>query len=162
MQIVQDDDNDGTPNGVDGCEDDAEKTEPGDCGCGQVDSDGNENGVSDCLLNPDVKERIASLTPLVSSLKFTRTPSSRKNKKRKKAQKETLEMIEALIGEISTTMTANLAQYSLTDPAANLADLLNDAETTTLRAQKTGSRRFNKFKKQALKALGALNAVLAA
>lgn len=42
-------DGDGFGDGCDGCPDDPEKIEPGDCGCGVVDIDANGNGTSDCL-----------------------------------------------------------------------------------------------------------------
>jgi hypothetical protein len=44
-----DSDGDGTPDADDGCPDDPNKIEPGDCGCGQPDRDVDGNGVSDCL-----------------------------------------------------------------------------------------------------------------
>jgi hypothetical protein len=162
IAIAQDDDSDGQPNGVDGCEDDAAKTEPGDCGCGQVDTDGNENGISDCLLNADTKDLIVSLRELVSSLKSTRTKSSKKNRKRRKAQKETIEMIVADMADINSAMTANIAQYNLVVPGTDLASLLSNAEKRVLKSRRTGSKRFKKFRKQALKALDALNSALAA
>lgn len=45
----QDDDGDGTCNGVDGCPDDPNKTDPGQCGCGESDTDTDYDGVADCL-----------------------------------------------------------------------------------------------------------------
>ncbi len=43
-----DSDNDGTPDIQDGCPQDAEKTEPGECGCGVEDVDSDNDGVLDC------------------------------------------------------------------------------------------------------------------
>lgn len=43
-----DNDMDGTCNDLDGCPEDANKVEPGDCGCGFADVDGNANTISDC------------------------------------------------------------------------------------------------------------------
>lgn len=57
--LVVDSDGDGTPDSSDGCPDDASKTDPGDCGCGVLDTDGDEDGVPDCedncpdTVNPD-------------------------------------------------------------------------------------------------------------
>ncbi|GEM_PF-3061692 len=50
-RVVQDldADADGTPDVLDGCPDDPEKTAPGQCGCGQVDVDSDGDGVADCV-----------------------------------------------------------------------------------------------------------------
>ena len=49
-----DTDGDGVSDCVDGCPNDPNKTEPGDCGCGVEDVDTDEDGVSDCIDNcPD-------------------------------------------------------------------------------------------------------------
>ncbi len=51
-------DGDGTPDCMDGCPDDANKTEPGVCGCGVADDDSDGDGVADCndncpcIINP--------------------------------------------------------------------------------------------------------------
>lgn len=47
-------DADGLPDWLDGCPNDPEKTEPGDCGCGVPDVDSDADGIADCLDNcPD-------------------------------------------------------------------------------------------------------------
>ena len=47
-------DNDGTGDACDECPADAEKTDPGACGCGVADADNDEDGVADCVDNcPD-------------------------------------------------------------------------------------------------------------
>ncbi len=43
-----DSDNDGVPDGCDGCPDDPEKSTPGTCGCGVEDTDSDDNGIPDC------------------------------------------------------------------------------------------------------------------
>jgi len=47
-------DDDGAGDACDGCPDDADKIAPGDCGCGQTDTDANANGVADCTESPAV------------------------------------------------------------------------------------------------------------
>ena len=44
-----DTDSDGTPDCIDGCPDDPLKTEPGDCGCGELDTDTDSDGTPDCI-----------------------------------------------------------------------------------------------------------------
>jgi len=53
--LVVDSDNDGTADSEDGCPDDANKTAPGECGCGTLDTDTDGDGIADCHDNcPDV------------------------------------------------------------------------------------------------------------
>ena len=44
-----DTDSDGTPDCLDGCPDDPLKTEPGDCGCGELETDTDSDGTPDCI-----------------------------------------------------------------------------------------------------------------
>ena len=44
-----DTDSDGTPDCIDGCPDDPLKTEPGDCGCGELETDTDSDGTPDCI-----------------------------------------------------------------------------------------------------------------
>ncbi len=44
-----DSDGDGTPDACDGCPDDANETEPGDCGCGVAEDDSDADGTPDCV-----------------------------------------------------------------------------------------------------------------
>jgi Right handed beta helix region len=44
-----DSDGDGVPDGQDGCPMDPDKTDPGQCGCGVTDTDGDSDGLADCV-----------------------------------------------------------------------------------------------------------------
>ena len=46
--LLVDTDNDGVADSSDGCPSDANKTAPGDCGCGTLDTDTDSDGVADC------------------------------------------------------------------------------------------------------------------
>ncbi|MFK7960957.1 MAG: hypothetical protein AB8G96_10575, partial [Phycisphaerales bacterium] len=48
-QTLIDSDGDGTPDCADGCPNDPNKSEPGDCGCGTPDTDSDGDGTPDCL-----------------------------------------------------------------------------------------------------------------
>ena len=48
LQDPLDSDNDGTPDGLDECRDDPNKTEAGVCGCGIADLDSDLDGTYDC------------------------------------------------------------------------------------------------------------------
>ncbi len=160
LLLLADADDDGYPDGVDQCESDSAKTEPGDCGCGVVDADTNSNSISDCLINADAKDRIATLRSLVSSLKWTGTPNKKRNKKRRKAQKSTLVEIQSIHDELDSTMTTNLNSYTLASPSLNLSKRLKKALRKTRRAKKTKTSNFKKRKKQAKKTLLKLNNAL--
>ena len=161
FELLSDGDGDGSPDGVDQCESDANKTEPGDCGCGEVDSDDNENSISDCLLNADTKDRIATLSTSVASLKSTRTSSKRKNKKRKNAQADTVTLIQTISTELETTVNANSGSFTLTDPEADIVALMQGATRASNRARRTRSRNFKKRKKAARRALNRFDDALA-
>ena len=47
-RVIRDSDGDGAPDGFDGCPNDADKVEPGDCGCGVDDADGDGDTIADC------------------------------------------------------------------------------------------------------------------
>ncbi|MBU0618552.1 MAG: hypothetical protein KKI02_12615 [Planctomycetes bacterium] len=55
-------DSDGIPDWLDGCPDDPDKVEPGDCGCGVADADADGDGIADCddncpaVANPDQED----------------------------------------------------------------------------------------------------------
>lgn len=53
VDICTDSDSDGVCDNDDGCPDDPNKSAPGDCGCGEVEIDINNDGISDCLQSPD-------------------------------------------------------------------------------------------------------------
>lgn len=48
---ADDADGDGVPDWLDECPDDADKTAPGECGCGVADADEDDDGVADCVDN---------------------------------------------------------------------------------------------------------------
>ncbi|MBL7951114.1 MAG: lamin tail domain-containing protein [Flavobacteriales bacterium] len=51
VSLAPDSDADGLCDELDGCPNDADKTEPGACGCGVADVDGDNDGVADCIDN---------------------------------------------------------------------------------------------------------------
>jgi hypothetical protein len=53
---------------VDECPTDPDKRVPGVCGCGVPDADANANGAVDCLINPELKARIASVRAVMLAL----------------------------------------------------------------------------------------------
>ncbi|NOX60194.1 MAG: hypothetical protein GXP29_15225 [Planctomycetes bacterium] len=49
LTLAEDADGDGVEDSQDGCPEDANKTDPGQCGCGEDETDGDQDGVADCV-----------------------------------------------------------------------------------------------------------------
>jgi predicted outer membrane repeat protein len=62
---------------LDQCPGDPHKFTPGACGCGQPDSDDNGNGVVDCLVNAELKARIARARVVLAALAEGKTPDQK-------------------------------------------------------------------------------------
>ena len=64
-----DGDGDGVGDACDGCAADPGKSEPLSCGCGVPDVDADGNGVADCLVNEDLRERLGRLSAAMEALR---------------------------------------------------------------------------------------------
>ncbi|HZP40334.1 MAG TPA: right-handed parallel beta-helix repeat-containing protein [Candidatus Binatia bacterium] len=62
---------------VDLCPADPTKVEPGDCGCGVADTDANGNGVADCLLERELRARLARARALLGLLTGVKGPDQK-------------------------------------------------------------------------------------
>jgi hypothetical protein len=62
-------DGDGVGDACDGCPADPGKAAPLSCGCGVADVDADGNGVADCLVNEDLRERLGRLHAAVDALR---------------------------------------------------------------------------------------------
>ena len=145
--LTPDADGDEVPDEIDGCESDAEKTAPGDCGCGAPDTDSNSNDVADCLLNEDVKQSISDLIALVKSLKA----------KKKKQQKSKFTEIKTTADDIRSLVNTNIDSLNLKKPKKKVKKFAKVARKKALKSRKTTSPRFKRAKKAAIKALKKLN-----
>ena len=146
---------------IDQCPADGSKTVAGQCGCGVPDTDSNANGIADCMANLDLKEQIARQISMIRSLKFTNTPSAKKNKKRKKAQKQTKKDIKTLASEIVAFIDANAGNIVLANVKANISKLSRAARRKSKKATRTSASLFRKNKKKAIRILKKLNKAIA-
>ena len=155
-----DSDADGVGDACDVCPDDPAKADTNDCGCGAIDIDSDGNGVSDCLVNADLKERIARLRSFIKSLRPTNTADAAKNQKRAKAQRKSKRNIKRLASEIVKFIAANLDQLTLSDGDVNLKALAKSARRAAKNAIRTDDVDFKRNKKLAIRSLKNLDRVI--
>jgi hypothetical protein len=136
---------------VDECPQDPAKVLPGVCGCGVPDVDANGNGPLDCLLNAELKVRIASTKTNVDALTGKKGPDQ-------KALKAT---VKANGDEVVAYVQANGAGITRTDPAADLSALAASAQKAVRKATKGKGKALKKKKAKATAALDALDAAVA-
>lgn len=149
-----DSDGDGLGDDLDQCPTDAAKTEAGACGCFQVEADTNKNGVSDCSINPDLKEEIRTAKSLVKRLK----PDSRlSNAKKRKAQGKNKRNLKKDRTSIRKIVKSSKDLILTTGDNVNLSKLEKSVRKTVGKALKTSSSDFPKSKKQATRALKKLD-----
>jgi len=112
----------------DQCPGDPNKIDPGACGCGNVETDDNANGIFDCLVNAEVKARITRAQTILDSLDGQRSAEE-------KARRADLKAVAKALGEYVADHQGALV---LTDPSANPKKLLKAIKKsvrTVLRAR---------------------------
>jgi hypothetical protein len=136
---------------LDLCPTDAAKTLPGICGCGVPDTDMSlANGVADCLINGELKARIARARDIVSAL--TGDPSE-----------AALEAeLTDIAGGLGTYVKQWKAQLVLTDPKAKLDKLAKKVKKAVKKVTRAkAGRKLDKAKTRATTALGKLDQAVA-
>lgn len=134
-----DSDGDGTPNCKDGCPDDSGKITPGVCGCGVVDSDGESNGIVDCLTVSELRFRLSKLAAIIEATK--KTP----NKKQARA-------IQGVLSDLSTYAATHGDGIGV-QGNLSLGELVTSARKLVAKL-KAGSLTYRQDRKRALKVLG--------
>jgi len=137
---------------VDLCPTDPAKVLPGVCGCGVPDTDAAlPNGVADCLINGELKARIARAVAIVTAL--TGDPSE--------AALET--ELTGIAGGLGAYAKLFKAQLVVADPKAKLDKLAMKAKKTVKKVTKAkAGRKLEKARTRALAALGKLDQAVAA
>lgn len=143
LEIIQDQDNDGTGDDLDGCPSDPAKTNPQVCGCGAADADGNSNGILDCLSNQDLRAEVGKLDQLIKSLKRSRF-------QKQKALRSQIKSQQTLV-----TTRASGPGISASGPDVNLPVLAQKLDKSVRRLIKS-PKRFAANRKSAVKALKTL------
>jgi len=136
---------------LDLCPSDPSKTAPGTCGCGVPDTDAAlPNGVADCLVNAELKARIARARAIVAALTGD-------------ASEEALESELTSIAEgLGAYLKQFKAQLVLADPKAKVDKLAKKVRKAAKKATKAkGGRKLAKAKAKATTALDRLDRAIA-
>lgn len=136
---------------VDECPSDPNKRVPGVCGCGVPDTDANVNGAIDCLINPELKARIATARALMLAL----TPE--KTEVQKVLRENLTQQADDLVGYVS----ANEPAIVKADPGAKLAKLAKKARKTLRATRKGKGNALARKQTRANRALDALDGAVA-
>jgi len=136
---------------LDLCPSDPAKILPGTCGCGVPDTDAAlANGVADCLVNAELKARIARAIAIVTAL--TGDPSEA--------------ALESELNDIAAGLGAYVQQFKsqlvLADPKAKLDKLAKTTRKTAKKVTKAkAGKKLGKARRKALAALGAFDRAIA-
>lgn len=137
---------------LDACPADPVKVLPGVCGCGVPDADANANGAVDCLLNAEMKARIAGVLGQVGQITGTKDD----------AQKQLKAALKAAADDLVAFTNANAGALVLADPSADLGKLVRKARLAVQKTLRGKGKKLQKKQTKATAALGALDAAVAA
>ena len=98
----------------DQCPGDPQKIDPGPCGCGNVETDDNGNGIVDCLVNAEVKARIARAGTLLDALDGQRSTEEALRRAE----------LKAIASALAQYVADHLGGIALADPNANPKKLM--------------------------------------
>ncbi len=136
---------------VDECPTDPAKRLPGVCGCGVPDVDENTNGAVDCLINAELKARIATSRTVLASLTGEKTD----------AQTAAKAELTTLADGLLAYCTTNEATIVPTSPTVKLVKLAKKARKALRAARKGKGGALQKKKVRGGKALDALDGAVA-
>ncbi|MCB0317909.1 MAG: CSLREA domain-containing protein [Bdellovibrionales bacterium] len=159
---------DGDQNGIDNCDvgafeshdlcpDDPSKMTPGTCGCGVKDTDSDNNGVTDCLVNDELSLRATNLSASVGALKKLGEGASRKKKKQNRERKK---QVQSDLESFTNYSGINASSIILTNSAKTLQELTDEVSNLVKKALRTSHPKFAKRKKKALEAVNAAEAAV--
>lgn len=137
---------------LDECPADPVKVLPGACGCGIPDEDANANGAIDCLLNAEMKARIAGVMGQVGQITGAKDD----------AQKQLKAALKTAADDLVTFTNANAGTLMLADPSADLAKLVRKARAAVRKTLRGKGKKLQKKQTKATAALGALDVAVAA
>jgi CSLREA domain-containing protein len=136
----------------DQCPGDPNKIDPGACGCGNVETDDNANGVIDCLVNAEVKARIARALTILDSLDGQRSAEE-------KARRSDLKGVAGSLGQYVADHQGALI---LTDPNASTKKLLKAIKKSVKGVLRARGGALSGARDKAETALDALDQLLSA
>ena len=121
------------------------------CGCGNVETDDNANGIIDCLVNAEAKARIARARTILDSLDGQRSAEE-------KARRADLKGVATGLAQY---IKDHLGGLALTDPSANTKKLLKGIKKAVRGVLRARGGQLDGARIRAETALDALNQVLA-
>ncbi len=133
---------------VDTCPDDPAKLAPGRCGCGVVDDAAMANGTPDCLINAELKTRIARAKAIIGALASDQDPTEAE-----------LNEIGGSLGPYLTGFDGRVVLNAKTKKVQKLAKNASRAIAKVTKAK--AGKKLDKAKKPALKALDRFDAIVA-
>ena len=136
----------------DQCPGDPQKIDPGACGCGNVETDDNANGIIDCLVNAEVKARIERAQTILDSLDGQRSAEE-------KARRADLKVVAAALAQY---VNDHLGGLTLTDPSANTKKLLKAIKKGVRGVLRARGGQLDGARNKAETALGALDQLIVA
>jgi hypothetical protein len=136
---------------LDECTADPDKVLPGVCGCGVPDADANGNGAIDCLVNAELKARVARGLTLVGGLSGDKSPE----------QGLMRDELRSLGDDIVAFVNQNAGAIVLAQPGVNLGKLAKKVKKTTKQSLRGKGKALEKKKGRATAALQALDAAVA-
>ena len=131
----------------DQCPNDPAKTMPGVCGCGVADTDDNGNGVVDCLLNAEVKARIAQARAMLGALT---TEGGAEQRARRRD-------LKTMAGNLVAYVTQHRQGLVLTDPGTDPAKLATRAGRALKATARAPKARLDRMRQRAMAALDRLD-----
>jgi CSLREA domain-containing protein len=136
----------------DQCPGDSQKVDPGACGCGNVETDDNGNGIIDCLVNAEVKVRIARAQTILDSLDGERSAEER-------ARRADLKGVASGLAQY---VLDHLGGLVLTDPSANPRKLMKGVRKAVRGVLRARGGQLDGARTKAEAALDTFDQVLAA
>jgi hypothetical protein len=136
----------------DQCPGDPAKIDPGACGCGNIETDDNANGIVDCLVNAEVKARIARAKAILDTLDGQRSGEER-------ARRADLKGTTAALAQY---VKDHLGGLALTDPNANPSKLMKAVRKAVRGALRARGGQLNGARAKAEIALEGLDQAVAA
>jgi hypothetical protein len=137
---------------VDQCPGDPKKVNPGPCGCGNPDPDDNANGIADCLVNAEVKARIARARVLLAGLTGEKSGD----------QKALRAELKKLAAALSAYVRQHKKDFILANPGANASKLAKKAVQAIKKALRARGGALDSMRARAGGALDSLDNALAA
>ena len=149
INVVTDNDSDGTFDYKDSCPSDPAKSSAGVCGCGTPDIDANNNGIIDCLTEQEAvnqfRRKVNSLLKEIKKIKIKKFDKQKKNRN----------AVKSLLKDITSFYQSNSGNISFISGSTSLKIKVKKVNSSS-RKFVSKLEGFSKNRKAALKDISAL------